>query len=223
MRLEEYRTWFADLLARGRALPTEKSMVSSWILFKTVPALAWATEAESAIRAVFPDGHAVRLAWAAELRDNSSKHITTRVVRLLGVFAGAASLVANDRIVSLINTIRIETESELLDQALVLAESDHRAAAAVVAGGALETHLRHYVDKHGIAITGEGSISKYNNTVGQARKTKQGLYSANDGKLIEAWGGYRNEAAHDPGNFVRTKEDVKRMIEGIREFVSRTG
>jgi hypothetical protein len=39
----------------------------------------------------------------------------------------------------------------------------------------------------------------------------------------KAWCGLRNEAAHDPGNFKRTKEEVKLMIEGIRQFIARTG
>ncbi len=56
---------------------------------------------------------------------------------------------------------------------------------AVIAGGALETHFRHYLDKHGITITGDGSISRYNNAVGQARKTNPGLFTVNDGKLVD--------------------------------------
>ena len=127
----------------------------------------------------------------------------------------------DNRLSSFIDAIRIESESELLEQALVLVNADHRAAATVIAGGSLETHLRHYVDKHGIPVVGDGSISKYNNAVGQARKDNPNLYSANDSKQVDAWGGYRNEAAHKPGEFNRSKEDVKRMIEGIREFISR--
>ncbi len=117
---------------------------------------------------------------------------------------------------------RIESESELLDQAMILVEADHRAAAAVIAGGALETHLRYYVDKHSVAITGDGSISKYNSAVGQARKANPALYSANDGKLVESRGGLRNEAAHEPAKFNRSKDEIKRTIEGIREFIRRT-
>ncbi len=73
------------------------------------------------------------------------------------------------------------------------------AAATVIAGGALEAHLRHYVAKHGVQVVGDGSISKYNGAVGQCRNAGKSLYDVNEGKLVEAWGGYRNEAAHEPG------------------------
>jgi hypothetical protein len=144
-------------------------------------------------------------------------------VKLLGIFEGAAAVVRDGRLGTIIDSVRLESESELLDQASLLVDNDYPAAATVIAGGALETHLRHYVDKYGIPITGDGTISKYNNAVGQARKANLNLYSANDGKLVEAWSGYRNEAAHKPGEFNRSKDDVKRMIEGIREFIGRTG
>ncbi len=78
------------------------------------------------------------------------------------------------------------------------------------------------MDRHAIPVVGEGSISKYNGAVGQARKANPILYNANDGKLVEGWGGFRNEAAHNPGSFARSKEDVRRLIEGIREFIGRT-
>ncbi len=183
---------------------------------------SWAVEAEAALAAVFPETHPVRLAWSRILATPSGRDICFVAGKLTATFAAARNLIRDDRLASLVDMIRVESESELLDQAQVLVEANHHAAAAVIAGGALESHLRHYVDKHGITFTGAGSISTYNSAVGKARKANPAFYSANDGKLVEAWGGFRNEAAHDPGNFARTKDDVKRMIEGVREFIGRT-
>jgi hypothetical protein len=221
MKREEIQAWYEQLIAVTRTLPGENSRYGK--IFQEQTARGWATMAESALQAVFPDGHATRQAWDRVVKHPQAKDISAVMEKLIGVFEGAAFLVRDNRLGSLIDSIRLESESELLDQASVLVDNDYRAAAAVIAGGALETHLHHYVDKHGIPIAGDGTISKYNSSVGQARKANPILYSANDGKLVEAWGGYRNEAAHKPGDFNRSKDDVKRMIEGIREFIGRTG
>ena len=85
----------------------------------------------------------------------------------------------------------------------------------------MSSQLRHLNDKHGLTHTGSGSISAYNSAVGQARNAGQAIYSANDGKLDEGWGGLRNEAAHNPGKFTRSNDEVKRMIDGIRELLAR--
>ena len=221
MPREDLQAWYDGLLERARTLPKIKYQLGDY--YDERPARAWATEAEAALDAVFPAGHSTRQAWARVIRHHKVWHIADVFDKLLGIFEGATNLIRNNRLASLVDAIRIESESELLDQAHALADAGHRAAATVIAGGALETHLRHYVDRHGILVAGEGSISKYNSTVGQARKANPNLFNANDGKLVEGWGGYRNEAAHDPGSFGRSKEDVKRLIEGIREFIGRTG
>ena len=215
MRREEIQAWFGDLLVCAVSLPTRgggmRDDYSMPTLYQEGPARAWSTETETALQAVFPDGHAVRQAWSRVTQDPSARNIADVVEELLGVFEEATTLVRDNRLSSLIDAIRIESESELLDQVLVLANADHRAAATVIAGGALETLLRHYLDRHAIPIAGEGSISKYNSAVGQARKANPNLYNANDGTLVEGWGGYRNEAAHvpgasrTPGSFARTK------------------
>lgn len=221
MTREGFQSWIEQLLERGRSLKSRKHTYGR--IYEEGPARAWATEAESALAAVFPDGHPTRLAWARVLTvPKASQDISMVAEQFQAIFETAATLVRDNKLASLIDAIRIESESDLLDQAMVLADAQHRAAATVIAGGALESHLRHYLDKHSIPITGNGSISNYNAAVGKARKANPLLYSANDGKLVEAWGGYRNEAAHTPGEFARTKEDVKRMIEGIREFIGRT-
>lgn len=141
---------------------------------------------------------------------------------LIGIFRGAVNQVRSGHLGSLIDAIRVETESDLLEQAETLLADGYLAAAAVIAGGALETHLRHLVAKHGLTVTGHGSLSAYNQAIGQARKAGNEVYNANDGKLVDGWGGIRNEAAHGPGAFARSREEVGRMIGGIREFIART-
>jgi len=120
--------------------------------------------------------------------------------------------------------VRAETEGEILDQALALLQSNYIVAAAVLAGGALETHLRHLaITKYGLTVIGDGTISEYDAVVAQARNSGAlTTYGATDSKLIAGWGGIRNEATHSPVFFVRSSDDVRRMIEGIRGFMART-
>ena len=218
MTLEKIQEWYEQLVKTGSTIKPVMAIYDS----DEQGARVWAVEAETALSALFPIGHPIRQSWARVLSNPNTNDPCEAINKLLSVLKGASKLIKDDRLGSIIEAIRVESESELLDQALVLAENNHRAAATVIAGGALETHLRHYVAKHNIPIDGDGSLIKYNNAVGHARKANPNLYSANDGKLVEAWGGYRNEAAHKPGEFNRSKDDVKRMIEGIREFIGRT-
>jgi hypothetical protein len=141
----------------------------------------------------------------------------------IGIFRAATRLLKDGRIGSLLDAVRVETEDELLDQATALLNAGHVIAAAVIAGGALETHLRHLVTKNSLEVKGDGSISKYDAAISKARNDgTASIYQATDTKLVTSWGGIRNDAAHEPTMFTHSKETVQRMIDGIREFISRT-
>jgi len=123
---------------------------------------------------------------------------------------------------TLIDGVRAETVSEVLDLADGLLSANHALAAAVLAGGALETHLLHLCVRNNLTWTGEPSIGKYDGAVAQARNEGTvTVYSATDSKVIGSWGGIRNDAAHHPTKFARGVDDVRRMVDGIREFMAR--
>jgi hypothetical protein len=70
---------------------------------------------------------------------------------------------------------------------------------------------------------GDGSISKYNQALAQSRNQGgQSIVSSSDTNLIESWGKDRNEAAHSPTSFSKTKEQVQLTIAGISQFLART-
>ncbi len=227
--------WFDDLLDRCTNLPKHQvntgPVVASRdgkivhaaysLLHDTMAATEWATEAGAALAAVLPESHPNRLTWDKVLA--SDRYIRNVMEQLIGVFKGVANQVRTGRLGSLVDAVRIESEGDLLEQADQLLAGNYLAAATVIAGGALETHLKNYCAKHSISITRDGSISTYNSAVGQARKSTPLLYDANDSKRVEAWAGIRNEAAHGPGGFKHSREEVGRMIDGIREFIRRLG
>jgi hypothetical protein len=226
IRPEDIKPWFDKLAEKSKALPIEEfGMVGETKAHQMVALQAWMTEVEAAIEAVFPPTHSIRARWAkaeASLKPfNDGAYVVGDVA--IGVFQGVRDLIDGDRLGSLVDMLRLETENDLLDQAKTLLDANHKAAGAVIAGGALETHLRNLCRKYGIAVTGDGSLSKFDGAISQARNTGTATaYSATDSKHVVSWGGIRNDAAHDPGTFKASKEDVRRMIEGIRDFISRT-
>lgn len=126
------------------------------------------------------------------------------------------------RLDSLFDTVRADTVGEVLDQALALVNAGHVVAAVVLTGGALETHLPHLCMRHNLTWSADGSIEKYNSAIAQARNAGTvEVYSANDAKLVTAWGGMRNDAAHKPSEFAGSKAEVQASITGVREFIAR--
>lgn len=142
---------------------------------------------------------------------------------LRGVVVAAVGQIKAGHLGSYADAVRAETVSELLDQADTLCSAADVIAATVIAGGALETHLLHLCTRHNIPFAGNGSISIYEGAIASARNAGTiTLYDKSDSKQVTAWGGMRNDAAHEPLKFTRSKDDVSLMIGGIRQFVSRT-
>ena len=190
-------------------------------------ALQFVNAAEQAIKRVFPPHDPVVQRWDAifaKARDNARLlSVDFTVNAALALFREAKDLLEKNRMATLVDGVRAETASELLDQADALLVGGYHAAAAVIAGGALETVLRYLCDRAGITPTGNGSIGAYERAIAQERKAGQEILSVTVGKQVISWGGMRNDAAHEPVKFGknRTAPEVRLMVEGIRQFVVR--
>lgn len=186
---------------------------------------AWTAEAQAALEAVFPPGHAVRRRWDALMTGPASSSDTFVCLnyvmdQLRSIFETALGMLRDGRINGLIAGIQAETVGELIEQADDLV-ANFRVAAAVIAGGALETHLRHLCERHTLTIEGSGSLENYNTALARARKAGAEILGTADNKLIVGWSDMRNKAAHDPSNFPHDAAAVRLMIEGIRQLVAR--
>ncbi|MBI5487905.1 MAG: hypothetical protein HY905_11280 [Deltaproteobacteria bacterium] len=231
MNREQAIKWFDEVAAKtsiaqhasGRRLAGEAAVLT----YDDASALEFVNAAEQAIKRVFPPHDPVVQRWDAifeKSRENArllSANLT--VDAALALFREAKDLLEKNRIGNLVDGVRAETASELLDQADALLGDGCRAAAAVIAGGALETVLRHLCDRAAITPPGDGSITKYEGAIAQERKAGREILSVTDGKQVTSWGGMRNDAAHDPVRFGtdRTVPEVRIMVEGIRQFVAR--
>lgn len=222
MNQSEAISWFQEVATFGATLPKESERH-----YAHQQVAQWVAQASSAIHGVFPPGHHLLKRWDDCLKDHvgeKSPYLNgeTFVETLRGTFLAAQDLLAKGRLSSFVEGIRTETVADLLDQADVLARQNFVAAATVVAGGALETFLHFTCDKNAlITWEGHGSIEKYKDALARARKNGNEIISASDEKQVSAWGGSRNDAAHDPGSFHGTVDSVKLMIEGIRQFIGR--
>ena len=220
MTASDILDWFESLHQELSSLPPfGKQLEAPWHF--------WLIKAQSALEAAFPPNHPCRRAWENAERgliNLSPLDQLNRVGLLWATFQSARQILREGRLGSLIDAARAETEWELLDQANKLLEDGYLAAATVIAGGALETHLRHLVSRYGLTIEGSGSIGEYGGTICKARKDKKKkiAVSATECKYITAWGGLRNDAAHRPLEFPSDAKQVDIMIQGIRNFIART-
>jgi hypothetical protein len=225
MKAAELLGWYEEIRANKPA---------QWFSFPslTEAAAAWQTSVGSALAAAFPPGHRVLVEWEraiapARLRSGGpAVFMEGEQVRwnaMSGVFASAYEQLRMGRIEGLVDRIRAEAEDDVLDQAATLLDGNFLAAAAVLAGGALETHLRRLCAKNSLTVSGHGTIDKYNTAIAQARNSGVTIYEKPEQSQVTGWGQLRNEAAHDPAGFssARTKPEVQLMIDGIRQFIVR--
>jgi DNA-binding protein Fis len=109
-----------------------------------------------------------------------------------------------------------EVFDDLLEMAQYLADEGYQLPAAAIAGAVLEDTLRKLTAKHGVAWTGSSGISKLNTAL-----YTNSVYDKAQSGQVEAWGKLRNKVDH--GDFKDPAEvnvnDVRRMIEGVRDFI----
>lgn len=118
--------------------------------------------------------------------------------------------------------VTAEVFADFLEMAEHLLESHYKDPAAVVTGSVLEEHLRQLCVKNGISVTRqkEGKDVPLKADSLNSELVKADVYTKLDQKQITAWLDLRNKAAH--GKYDEYNDDqVKRMMEGIIEFMAR--
>jgi hypothetical protein len=142
--------------------------------------------------------------------------------RLIGVLKSLQDDIKAGYLKSHDELIHGEIFSDFLEMAGYLLTEGYKDPAAVIAGSALETHLRLLCKKYEITISRETDkgnrfkqASELNNEL-----AKLEVYSKLDHKSITAWLELRNKAAH--GLYSEYKsEQVELIISGIRDFITR--
>ena len=145
-----------------------------------------------------------------------------KMPEIVGVVAALQADLKGGYLDSLEELLHGAVFADFLEMADHLQNEGYKDAAAVLAGGTLEAHLRQLCDKNGIAIevnTASGTQPKKADQM-NADLAKASVYFKLDQKNITAWLDLRNKAAHGYyGDY--TKEQVALLIAGVRDFITR--
>lgn len=115
--------------------------------------------------------------------------------------------------------VHAQVFDDFLEMANELLTKGYKDPAAVVSGSVLEEHIRKLANNAGVALLDTNAKPrKFDQLIIDLVKT--GAFSEPQRKILTGWYAQRNEAAH--GNYQNVVADeVRRMIEGIRDFMVR--
>lgn len=126
-------------------------------------------------------------------------------------------------LVSLQELIHADLFSDFLEMSTHLINEGYKDASAVIAGSALEAHLRQLCIKNSIDIefkNSKGGVNPKKADRLNSDLAKEEVYSKLDQKSITSWLDLRNKAAH--GKYDEyVHQQVSIMITGIRDFITR--
>lgn len=164
-------------------------------------------------------------AYSKQVEDilkNTQDHDWGKMAKIVGVVASLHTDLKSGYLASLQELIHGEVFADFIEMADHLQNEGYKDAAAVLACGTLEAHLRQLCGKNGIAIEGNTATGIQHKKADQmnADLAKAGVYSKLDQKNVTAWLDLRNKAAHGHyGDYA--KEQVALLIAGVRDFVTR--
>jgi hypothetical protein len=147
----------------------------------------------------------------------------THTSSVIGVVKALLDDLNNDYIQSVVELVHADTFSDFLDMAQHLSEAGYKDAAAVIAGSALEAHLRTLCTKSGVSTEtqrADGTPQSKKADLINAELSQANVYSKLDQKNITAWLDLRNKAAHGKYSEYQA-EQVALQIAAVRDFILR--
>jgi hypothetical protein len=147
----------------------------------------------------------------------SKPFLIERLYELVGVLQTLRHDYANDFLKNFNELIDADIFTDILEQAGYLFSQSYFRASAVVAGVALESHLRKLAERNSIPITtDDGKYVNADLLNGELRKN--GIIDKTLNKSITSWLGLRNDAAHPDSKEINDRL-IEPMIAGIRVFI----
>jgi hypothetical protein len=145
------------------------------------------------------------------------------VLRGRGILRSALADVSDGYLWNLKERVHGEVFDDFLVMASSLVGDGYIDAAAVIAVGTLEEHMRQLCAKKNVATTvpkQSGSTEPKKASAMNRDLWQQGVYDKPDWRQVDAWLDIRNDPAH--GHYKRySQQQVELMIEGIRGFFLR--
>jgi len=137
--------------------------------------------------------------------------------QLLGILKALRGDIEAGYLATFEEEVHADVFADFLDMADRLVADGYVLPAAVVAGAALEAHLRALAERVGISTQARGRPKRaaaLNDDL-----SKGDVYRKSEQKQVLAWQDLRNSAAHGEGGFGR--EEIRLMIQGVRDFIGR--
>lgn len=128
-----------------------------------------------------------------------------------------------DQLRTFVERVRADLFTDLMAQGEYLNGEGYRRAAAVLAGGVLEEHLRLLATRHRIALRNAKGDSVKASFLNDQLMSTASAYGKSDHSFVSGWLKMRNDAAHGVAGFETTydENDVRRMMEGIQAFIAK--
>ena len=183
----------------------------------------WRTSVLSLLQKVFGDSSTTFKSFqaASQLHDKISDRPNTNTVECFekenAIFLSAKSDYEGGYVFDIQNLANAVIFNDELEQASYLLDEDWNLPAAVIAGTVLESTLRQLCNQSSVSLPDKPKASLMNNQLKPA-----GVFGETQRAQNEAWLKIRNDAAHGKKEFESvSKNDLKRMIEGVRDFIAK--
>ena len=176
---------------------------------------AFVVRLRSALDRFAPGGNS----YAKEMAKTEADPTFLRIPVYIGILRALRADIDDDWLEGVAELLHAETFSDLLDQATELLTKQYKDAAAVIAGSALESHIRLLCVKFNVSTqlpTGQPKKADVMN----ADLVKASAYNTLQQKAVTALLGIRNSAAHGQYGDYDDKQ-VTSMIASVREFMIR--
>lgn len=185
--------------------------------------LEWHASAQAFLHQVFGPDHVTTKTfddkWATKFVEtmNSRDEDICRINYVAPIFMSAKEQFEGGFLFEIRSLIHADVFDDELDQAKYFAKDGWKIPALVIAGTVLESSLRELCDQNGISIT-RPTINPMNDELAKA-----GIYNKAMKTKVLNWAQNRNSAAHGKKTELDalSDDDVKRMIDGIGDFVAK--
>ncbi len=175
------------------------------------------TSSLSFLQRVFGENHTYYIDFNREVKKGYKREVETGI----GILEAAKEEIKGGWIFTVKGLVSAEIFSDFLEMSQYLLDEGYKDAAAVIAGGTLEAHIRQLCNKYNIGTeiqTPNGTKSKKTDMM-NSDLVKAGAYSKLDQKNVTSWLDLRNKAAH--GKYSEyIKDQVTLFISGIQNFIA---
>lgn len=206
LELPKIRDRLVHLINEGRSLP----VFPKTTLISTSDHTRWRIKSETTLRRIcFIDGR-----YLQEFTAHNGEEVW-EVKNACAVLQALLDDLDDGHLTDVPLRLRAEVFTDFAEQAEYLLEQGYYVPAAVLLGAVLEDALRKLCERHSIELPPRATIDPMNQKLAKAN-----VYGSVEQKLVLAWAGIRNAAAHGKASEI-DEQRVRGMHQGVLAFIAR--